>query len=137
MKLRQEYMNFKLMPEISLIGAVLKRYSLLLPRQVLNQPLRASHLHLAYPHHPGLVFLQKVPSTLTQHRQILLPHLPTPAEPTHPSTPPPLHTAVPLPSTGSILCPPSLHYHRPLHPHVCQCVREQSRSTAICTICAE
>ena len=34
------------------------------------------------------------------------------AEPTHPSTPPPFHTAMPLPSTGSIQPPPS-----PLLPH--------------------
>ena len=46
------------------------------------------------------------------------PHTPAPttqAEPTHSSTPLPLHTAVPLPSTGSIQ-PPPLNYRLTLHP---------------------
>ena len=70
-------MNFTQMPEISLIEAVLKHYNLLLPRS----------------HNAPLVVLQKVPFTLTHRRPILLPHLLR-------LNPPPLHTAVPLPSTG-------------------------------------
>ena len=41
---------------------------------------------------------------------------PTPVEPTHPSTPPPLHTAVPLPSTRSIQPPLSLLLPHPSSP---------------------
>ena len=82
---------------MSLIEAVLKHYNLLLPR----------------PHNAPLVFLQKVPSTLTHRSPILLPHL-LRQEPTHPSTPPTFHTAVPLPSTGSIQLPPPSP--PPIHP---------------------
>ena len=62
------------MPEMYLIGAVLKSYSQLLSRQVRNLPLTASHLLLANSHHHTLVFLQKVPSTLTHRYPILLRH---------------------------------------------------------------
>ena len=83
------------MPEISLIEAVLKHYNLLLPR----------------PHNTPLVFLQKVPSTLIQHRPILLPHLLR------------LNPPIPLPHRPSILpclCPPLgpfNHPSSPLPPH--------------------
>ena len=97
-----------------LIGTVLKGYSLLLPRKVLNLHLTASHLLLAYPHHPPSVILLKAPSTLTLFRPILLPlplllNVPIPL----------LYRASILPCHCSLLGPfnpPPIPLPPPLHP---------------------
>ena len=76
------------------IDTVLKHYSLLFLRKVLDLPLTASHLPLPYPHHSTLVLCWSTD---------LLSHTSAPyCCPTHPSTPSLLHTAVPLPSAGPI-----------------------------------
>ena len=78
---------------MSLIVAVLKHYNLMLPR----------------PHHALLVFLQKVPSTLTHSHPILLPHLLR----LNPPIPLPHHPSI-LPChchpLGPLTPPPPLHY---------------------------
>ena len=78
---------------MSLIGTALKHYSLPLPRKVLNQPLTASHLSLAYPHHPPVVFMLPHPLLLNPpiplvHRSSILPLPQLSAGPIQRPTPP-------------------------------------------------
>ena len=72
-----------------LIWAVLKSHSLLLHPQVLNQPLAASRLPQAYPHHPPSLASTRTPPP--PHTAVPL----TSAEPTRLSTSPPSHTTGP------------------------------------------
>ena len=83
-----------------------------------------SHLPPAYPHHPPLVFLQKVLSTFTHLHLILLP------PPHHCSTHQSLYSTAPpaFPATALYWAhsTPPLNYRLPCIPQVCQCVRDRA-----------
>ena len=103
-----------------LIWAVLKSYSLLLHPKVLNQPLAASHLPQAYPHH-----LPSLASTPTHPHPKLLCHSPL-LRPPIPLYSPPSHTAGPTqPSTPPL--PPSIA--APSFASVVRSRQEQPQST--------